>query len=87
MQRVPNKSYKRWNNEQLKHLSLLKTWRSSLGKTLSLDPALLWPKVSLERIAEAPDNIEEELESDDVRRWQREQFASSLRKVFKTTVG
>ncbi len=86
IQRVPNKSYKRWNNKQLKHLSLLKTWRSSLGKTLSLDPALLWPKANLERIAEAPDNIEEELESDDVRRWQREQFASSLRKVSKTIV-
>ena len=84
IQRLPNKTHKRWNNKQLKRLNLLKTWRSSLGEALSLDPALLWPKVSLERIAEAPDKLEGELESGEIRHWQREQFASSLKEMLKT---
>ena len=61
IKRVRNTSHKSWNGTQLKRLTLLKTWRLSLGKTLSLDPALLWPKASLERIAESPYNLEAEL--------------------------
>jgi ribonuclease D len=74
----------RLNNKQIKRLSLLKIWRTSLGETLSLDPSLLWPKASLERLAKAPDTLEIELKSKDIRHWQREQFASSLQDFLKS---
>jgi ribonuclease D len=61
-----------------KRLQILKTWRVNQGKTLSIDPALLWPMVSLERLAQAPGTLSAELQSGDVRQWQREQFATSL---------
>jgi len=74
----------RLNNKQIKRLGLLKIWRTSLGETLSLDPSLLWPKASLERLAKAPDTLEIELKSKDIRHWQREQFASSLQDFLKS---
>ena len=82
--RPPAISAKRLNNIQIKRLGLLKTWRMSLGETLSLDPSLLWPKASIERLARAPDTLEIELKSKDVRRWQHEQFASSLQGFLKS---
>ena len=74
---------KRINYKQRKRLTLLKAWRVSLGAALSLEPSLLWPKASLERLAKAPDTLEDELKSNDIRRWQCEQFASSLRTYLK----
>ena len=59
-------------------LQKLKTWRVNLGSQLSIDPALVWPMVSLERLAKAPLTLGAELESGEVRQWQREQFAASL---------
>jgi len=82
--RPPVISTDRLNNKQIKRLSLLKIWRTSLGETLSLDPSLLWPKASLERLAKAPDTLEIELKSKDIRHWQREQFASSLQDFLKS---
>lgn len=82
--RAPAISPERLNNKQIKRLGLLKTWRTSLGETLSLDPSLLWPKASIERLARAPDTLEIELKSKDVRRWQHEQFASSLQGFLKS---
>ena len=64
--------------EQIQRLSRLKAWRASLSVTLSLDPALLWPTASLERLAMAPDTLGVELTSANIRRWQRDHFASSL---------
>jgi hypothetical protein len=69
----------RFSHEQVQRLSRLKVWRASLGATLSLDPSLLWPKASLERLAKAPDTFSVELTSADIRRWQRDHFASALR--------
>ena len=60
-------------------LQILKKWRVNLGRQLSIDPALVWPMVSLERLAKAPRNLGAELQSSEVRQWQREQFATSLR--------
>ena len=77
-------SNERLNNKQTKRLGLLKIWRTSLGETLALDPSLLWPKASLERLARVPDSLEVELKSNDIRRWQCEQFTSSLRKFLRT---
>ena len=57
----------------------LKEWRADLGRRLALDPGLLWPAASLERLAASPESLDEELGSPDVRRWQRREFGASLR--------
>lgn len=64
--------------EQDRHLRRLKAWRASIGDSLSLDPSLLWPTVSLERLSQKPDTFNVELMSGDIRQWQRDRFASSL---------
>jgi ribonuclease D len=63
---------------EIERLKTLKKWRMDLGTELSMDPALLWPMVSLERLAKAPHALSAELESAEVRRWQGDQFAISL---------
>jgi len=68
----------RASEEQVQRLSRLKEWRTSLGSSLSLDPSLLWPLTSLERLAKAPDTLSVELTSDEIRHWQRDVVASSL---------
>jgi ribonuclease D len=68
----------RASEEQVQRLSRLKEWRTSLGSSLSLDPSLLYPLTSLERLAKAPDTLSTELTSDNIRHWQRDVVASSL---------
>lgn len=68
----------RAGREQVRRLNRLKEWRISLGSSLSLDPSLLWPLTSLERLAGAPDSLSTELSSNEIRRWQRDVVASSL---------
>ena len=63
---------------EFERLQTMKKWRADLGTELSIDPALVWPMVSLERLAKAPRTLAAELESDEVRQWQRERFATSL---------
>ncbi len=67
--------------EQLKRL---KAWRASIGALLSLDPSLIWPRVSLERLSMDPHTLDIELTSSDIRRWQRDHFASSLSVLIKS---
>jgi ribonuclease D len=74
------------SQEQTRRLSRLKAWRASLSATLSLDPSLLWPTASLERLAKAPDTLGIELTSANVRRWQRDNFASSLHAYLESNV-
>ena len=62
----------------------LKTWRSQLGKELSMDSSLLWPAVSLERLARRPSGLHSELVSPEVRSWQKREFSSALRRVLAT---
>lgn len=69
---------KRMTREQVQRLGRLKAWRVSLGTTLSLDPSLLWPTASLERLAKAPNMLDSELTSADIRRWQRDRFTAAL---------
>ena len=69
----------RASEKQVQRLTRLKEWRTSLGSRLSLDPSLLWPLTSLERIAKAPDTLSVELASDEIRHWQRNVVASSLK--------
>ena len=59
-------------------LKILKTWRKEQGLKLLLDPALLWPAVSLERLARRPDSLDSELVSAEVRSWQQREFEASL---------
>ena len=63
---------------EIERLQILKKWRMNLGGQLSIDPALVWPMASLERLAKAPRTLGAELQSPEVRQWQREQFATSL---------
>ena len=60
-------------------LQILKKWRANLGMQLSIDPPLVWPMASLERLGKAPQTLDAELHSPEVRQWQCEQFATSLR--------
>ena len=66
------------SKEQVQRLSLLKEWRTSLGSSFSLDPSLIWPLTSLERLAKASDTLSAELTSDDIRHWQRDIIGPSL---------
>ena len=77
--RPPPVAAERLSHEQIQRLTHLKAWRVSLGATLSLDPSLLWPTASLERLAKAPHSLCVELTSADIRRWQRDRFALALR--------
>ena len=63
---------------EIERLKALKKWRVQLGGQMSIDPALIWPRVSLERLAKAPDTLGVETQSSEVRQWQREEFAASL---------
>ena len=61
-----------------KRLQLLKQWRLEHARHLDIDAGLLWPAASLERLSANPSILEEEFESREVRRWQREEFGASL---------
>jgi ribonuclease D len=62
----------------------LKEWRADLGRLMALDPGLLWPAASLERLAASPESLDDELEKPDVRRWQRREFGTSIRGFLAT---
>ena len=62
----------------------LKTWRSRLGRELRLDSGLLWPAISLERLARRPGSLDSELVSPEVRSWQKREFGAALRTVLAT---
>jgi ribonuclease D len=70
--------------KQLQRLRNLKEWRNSKGVALSLDPAVLWPRVSLERLAKNPDTITLEFTSAEVRRWQRDLLGAELNAFLKS---
>jgi len=65
--------------EVVDRLQRLKGWRTDLGQRLGLDPALLWPALSLERLAGRLDSLDAELASQNVRAWQRREFGESLK--------
>jgi ribonuclease D len=86
----PRPPARRFSYQQIQlhsqRLTRLKAWRTEQGAALSLDPSLLWPAASLERLAEDPKTLGEELGSEIVRNWQRDQFAASLRLYLDTLV-
>jgi ribonuclease D len=69
--RPPAPRYVRPGRDEMERLSRLREWRASLGASLSLDPSLLWPTPSLERLAAAPDSYDVEIASSVIRQWQR----------------
>ena len=66
-----------------RRLDSLKKWRTAQGKSLTLDPALIWPMTSLKSIARSPQDLDTEMRSQAVRRWQRAEFGPSLRAALK----
>lgn len=74
----------KWTAPARARLAALKAWRQDQGTRLGLDPALLWPLASLERLARWPDKRQAELGSPgppEVRAWQRRAFADDLRSL------
>ncbi len=65
-------------------LRSLKTWRSQLGSKLRLDSGLLWPTASLKRLARRPGDLAPELDSLEVRNWQKREFGVALNGVLVT---
>ena len=61
----------------------LRNWRNQTGKRLALDPALVWPASSLERLAREPHTLEQEIHSPEVRQWQVKEFGPSLMKFIQ----
>ncbi len=84
IRRLPPMPDERMSREQIQRLGRLKVWRVSLGATLSLDPSLLWPTASLERLAKATDMLDSELTYADIHRWQRDHVAAVLRDYLKS---
>ncbi len=64
-------------------LRALKSWRSQLGEDLKLNPGLLWPAASLERLARHPESLDAELAGAEVRHWQGREFGSPLRALLR----
>ena len=62
-------------------LKRLKAWRNQLGQDLHLDASLLWPTGSLERLSRCPRSLDSELDSPEIRVWQRREFGESLGRV------
>ena len=65
-------------------LHLLKQWRQNRAACLSLDPSLIWPVKSLERIAIETDRWHTEvtdLENSSVRSWQVKEFSEELQNL------
>ena len=60
-------------------LRLLKDWRAGEANRLKLSAFLLWPTASLARLSTTwTDGLDDEMESEDVRRWQRQEFGEAL---------
>ena len=65
-------------NAARKRLGLLKDWRMEHARGLGIEAGLVWPAASLERLSLDATQFEHELQSGDVRSWQRQQFGESL---------
>jgi ribonuclease D len=65
----------------------LKQWRTQQGQALALDPALVWPMASLERLGRDPDAFNAELRAPEVRRWQAKRFGPLLQERLAVLAG
>ena len=73
--RLSNKQRERANMR----LRSLKLWRKNLGGELGLDPSILWPTSSLNKLSRSPGDLEVEIEHPEVRTWQRREFEDLLK--------
>lgn len=65
--------------ENRSRLRLLKDWRAQEASRLKLSPFLVWPTASLARLSTTwPDGLDHEMESEDVRQWQRQELGEAL---------
>ena len=65
--------------ENRTRLRLLKDWRAGEANRLKLSPFLLWPTASLARLSTTwTDGLDDEMESEEVRRWQRRELGEAL---------
>ena len=63
---------------EMERLRRLKEWRTDEANALAMEPSLVWPMISLERLARAPGSLSDEIGNPEVRQWQREQFLEQL---------
>ena len=61
-----------------KTLRRIKQWRTREASALGIDPALVWPAASLERLSFDRTSLPSEIESGSVRSWQVREFGASL---------
>ncbi len=76
-----------WTPDSRGLLQALKQRRTEIGGELSLDPSLVWPAVSLERMALDPEHWRRETDEDgaaEVRNWQRREFGERWADVMET---
>lgn len=75
--------------EQIDRLRDLKAWRNEQGEKLDLDPALIWPMQSLEKLARDPSLLDSETGegASVVREWQAREFQDSLAVALGMTQG
>ena len=59
-------------------LKELKEWRKAIGQNLDVDPSLLWPTSSLNRLSRDPNTFISEVSEPEVRNWQRLEFGNKL---------
>ena len=73
--------------EQIDRLRDLKAWRSERGEELDLDPALIWPMPSLERLARDSSLLNHETGegASVVREWQAREFGESIAAALEMT--
>ncbi len=73
--------------EQIDRLRDLKAWRNDRGEELELDPALIWPMPSLERLARDPSLLNDEMGegASVVREWQAREFGESIAAALRMT--
>jgi len=77
----PPRRFNAWTPDCRERLQLLKQRRTSLATHLQIDPALVWPAPSLERIALNPETWRAEILDDgtkEVRAWQRQEFSKPM---------
>ena len=65
-------------------LRRLKDWRNSEAKSLGIEPSLIWPMISLDKLARSKGSLRDEIQSPEVRDWQRKQFQDSLLRVLSS---
>lgn len=83
----PNGLEGRPTREQVDRLRDLKAWRNERGEELGLDPALVWPMQSLERLARDASLLNDETGegASVVREWQAGEFGESIAAALRMT--